>query len=575
MLHLELGSFTQKRNKCRKVAGINSRFDRMIATVNAIPTPSSHAHCRRASTSTSGTSSSLSHYSPQTPVDAYSNLEGRMLGKDFSIIKMHQPDSYLRPPSLMEDSPDYSNTSQELREDVPAWLSDAVSTVDASHPIRNLIPTRRPARQSPTEQLLSTSRPLSHPCSAMPAHMVEENIFAFRPPTPSEILAAPIQAKVGEHRVEDQHDLGIPLFTTPLQEHSGLRVAQTLRPFEYSDGYLQTSHEERTYPSLLSFPASLAAANRTKLEKLDLTAPAAPYSTPGPFVNNPTESLACPRDMSALYVQTATCQFSPSIPGPTNVTPPFSTPGPLTRHARDSVSHTTIYQPLAPPVELLAPALPEVAPDFIVSSSPDLFLETVLNTPAPSPPRLTSSKLIACATPVSKRIYFDSPAEDPIRSDPLDASDYMLELDQDHLDFRWEKFDPSKAVSWASENVARKKNYRPISNDTTNGLSPFPLLRRTDTRDAEYLEHFHDLQEQDSSPKLECEPLPVRSLLRKASLSPTLAFEQPSFPPAIGSDISSLHENSKDEDEKENVQLSESPNGTMPQEVVLIWFLSV
>lgn len=71
--------------KRRKTNGLNSRFDRMIETVNVMhhsPTKS------RRRTRSSGSSSASSYDLPKTPLDAYDGLNTGRLGKGFSVIKL-------------------------------------------------------------------------------------------------------------------------------------------------------------------------------------------------------------------------------------------------------------------------------------------------------------------------------------------------------------------------------------------------------------------------------------------------------------------------------------------------------
>lgn len=107
----------------------------------------------------------------------------------------------------------------------------------------------------------------------------------------------------------------------------------------------------------------------------------------------------------------------------------------------------------------------EPLPDFLRSSSPDLTLPDVRE-PSLSPVRSLSPRSsdsasfpIPFSTPgpgseisvslgrppqaPTYHVYFDSPTEDPTKSDPLERPDYELDLDYDDLNFKWEKFDRS------------------------------------------------------------------------------------------------------------------------------------
>jgi hypothetical protein len=89
-----LSAFTPKLNWCefsldvlakrRKTVGLNSRFDRMVETMNINRPPVKGARNRaRSTSSTSGSSV------PKTPIDDYDEFHrDARLGTDFSVIKM-------------------------------------------------------------------------------------------------------------------------------------------------------------------------------------------------------------------------------------------------------------------------------------------------------------------------------------------------------------------------------------------------------------------------------------------------------------------------------------------------------
>ncbi|THH27842.1 hypothetical protein EUX98_g6334 [Antrodiella citrinella] len=110
---------------------------------------------------------------------------------------------------------------------------------------------------------------------------------------------------------------------------------------------------------------------------------------------------------------------------------------------------------------------PETLPDYFSSSSSDRLFPDIRE-PSLSPtrsrsPSPRSSDSVSFPRPYSTvgvgnkiaihsspaklpqplRVYFDSPTEDPVGSDPLEKPDYELDLDYDNLDFTWEKFDRS------------------------------------------------------------------------------------------------------------------------------------
>ncbi|TFK54323.1 hypothetical protein OE88DRAFT_1184942 [Heliocybe sulcata] len=74
-------------------------------------------------------------------------------------------------------------------------------------------------------------------------------------------------------------------------------------------------------------------------------------------------------------------------------------------------------------------------------------------------------------------VYFDSPAEDPMHSDPIDPADYQLDLDVDYekLDFRWEPFFRNRSASSAPvEPEEERLSDQDLAHDVPPDFSPFP-----------------------------------------------------------------------------------------------------
>ncbi|KAH0827479.1 hypothetical protein J3R83DRAFT_4174 [Lanmaoa asiatica] len=150
--------------KRRRVAGLNTRFDRMIKSVNTMLSYRNNSPASsRKRIQSSSTSSVSSHDVPKTPVDAYSSLHPGKLGKDFSVLKMKKLRLLPR-----EDSDGCTRPvapPKEPRSPLPDWLANTFCSLEAGHPLRGLL---SPSRiNSPPAQLLGVSH--------------EEELFAFSP----------------------------------------------------------------------------------------------------------------------------------------------------------------------------------------------------------------------------------------------------------------------------------------------------------------------------------------------------------------------------------------------------------
>ncbi|KAF8909842.1 hypothetical protein CPB85DRAFT_705793 [Mucidula mucida] len=120
--------------KRAKGGGLNTRFDRMVQTMNV-----THRSPTRARTRSVGSSSVSSYDLPKTPLDALP--QGR-LGRDFSVIKMNSGRF------LEEDDEMHLQSSPAAKPPppLPDWLADTFSTLHDAHPLRLLMPdsSRKP-----------------------------------------------------------------------------------------------------------------------------------------------------------------------------------------------------------------------------------------------------------------------------------------------------------------------------------------------------------------------------------------------------------------------------------------------
>ncbi|KAI9572199.1 hypothetical protein HD554DRAFT_1651548 [Boletus coccyginus] len=153
--------------KRRRVAGLNTRFDRMIKSVNTMLSHSPASSRKRMQSS--GTSSVSSHDVPKTPVGAYSCFHPGKLGNDFSILKMKGP--LLLPRDDSDGPPKPVAAPREPKNSLPDWLANTFCALEAGHPLRGLLSPSRVNTESmsnsPPVKLLGASR--------------EEELFAFSP----------------------------------------------------------------------------------------------------------------------------------------------------------------------------------------------------------------------------------------------------------------------------------------------------------------------------------------------------------------------------------------------------------
>ncbi|KAH8083786.1 hypothetical protein BXZ70DRAFT_1068090 [Cristinia sonorae] len=372
----------QRPSKRRKTDNLNTRYDRMAETVHAMQRERSPPRRSRRASSASGSSSIASYDVPKTPIDAYSNLGEGRLGSSFSVINAHRPGRHGCPPPSPQTL--FGAREASYEDNAPEWLQHTVASLNKNHPLRSFIPVHQPLHpppHQPPEELFVQE---------------EEPIFAFNPPTSTGPTVEGLS-------VSDRM--------------TGLANAQTSL---YKDDVI--THPVDAAKELLAAPI--------------------PFSTPGPASEIPPvvwkhhpDSLEDHEDLSSILLDSAT----------------------LVHHTSSAGSHTGSSPRLHMEYEE-QPDLTSIS-NFFGSSSPSSMQAVdnatlsptgsrspIFSDSVPVPPSYRSDHFSKMAGPPKAppvRIYFDSPAEDPTRSDPLERPDYELELDYDHLDFKWEKFDRS------------------------------------------------------------------------------------------------------------------------------------
>ncbi|EKM54272.1 uncharacterized protein PHACADRAFT_185231 [Phanerochaete carnosa HHB-10118-sp] len=508
-------------NKRRKPENLNSRFDRMIHTVNVIHAPNSEREPkrRRRGSSTSGSSSLTGWETPKTPMNAYSELECGRLGPEFSVAKMKGKPKY----DTLEDPELHffrSNHAEDV-EDVPMWLSNTVATLQSNHPLRDLIPASSEAhipRQTASTQHEDDGSLPGHSVHSPSGHVAaDDDIFVFRPPTAQPQLPAPeeqvsfpvsfLVPNVSKSPELDAEDAYLPGFGDAGWSGRFCSPAHSLaRPSARSpaslpmDHNLHVSREGTTSYDLISAPPvhpQSAAFYRPLIEEVG--GPAAyplPFSEPGP--------LARPRGLSATSLSSPIREpLSPvldlALPTHENIPLPFSIPGPLAPtpapqniFAPKSVlaaSHTRSSSPSASGIVQHQRSNISAAVYSRPGALSDLSLPPSDPEPLSSPPSRTQNLLQTrhsaaqnssvprhpFSTPgPAARIYFDSPAEDPIGSDPLGPEDYELRLDYEELDFRWKRFDRGTPLTTLADHGDHEDQYH-VEQINASG-SDYPLL---------------------------------------------------------------------------------------------------
>lgn len=352
----------------------------MIQTASLVQRNPSR-NCRgRSESSVSGSSSSANHDVPRTPLDTFFARDRVELGDNFSTLKLQ--------PSFIHQSRDYMRP--QTTSPIPPWLVNTLSSLDAHHPLRALVPEGRLQRtedvlRQPTTTMLSSCR--------QPAK--EDEVFAFRPPTSS-----------------------TPLLSEPRGMPTSIDHAVSIFNTDITPGVLPFGGQ-RTPPSQYIVPPrhppicdrqSMSSSPGGTERQLQLSTnyeDSVPFSRPGPvFTRHPHHQ----RD---LHVH-----FAPNVQMDTE---------------DDALEYFLSSSPASNPHNgnvLMTPPN-EVEGDRLNAPS-----ETFSDSNFTSPPSL--------------HIAYISPAqispEDQTFSDSLTKPEYELDLDYESLDFKWERFSRDKSL---------------------------------------------------------------------------------------------------------------------------------
>lgn len=434
----------------------------MVETMNVVHRSPVKGGRRRRMRSSSGST----HSDVQSSIDAYSGLQEGRLGKDFSLIKMGtqpqsvfgegssrktdldigaHPNDVSKVSNQQQTSPILKVVPQSTNKPLPPWLCNTFSSLVAKHPLRLLLP--KPHR-NPDDGQLTNSRF----AGTMDRPTTPENdpVFTFSPP--------------------DQ-------FQTTIT-HTSCMVAPEPLGSQSAFSSLDSSHIEE--PLLIFIPSQDNNASAYSL----------PFSTPGPgsHISKASSILSTDRPKDN-HIKTP-LQYDDNGQAPNFI--PFSTPGPGSMlsmtvispvnraHARSTSDIQQINLPerllnsnedhdssytshaLAPtalsnrPSDTadIEPTLPlqtpcyETAPgyssddvsDHVSTPNDDIYTDESTSDPPLCHDAYIFPNLFATPGPgyrPPRPIYFDSPAEDPLDSDPLQPG---YEIDYDTLDFHWTPF---------------------------------------------------------------------------------------------------------------------------------------
>lgn len=463
-----------KRRKT--TTGLNSRFDRMIETVNILHTsPTSSKSSRsggRRRAASSSSASAVEFEMPRTPVDAYS--PGGRLGPDFVVMKMRDSESSVdlgfsgryafETPSSC-DSPS-----------IPAWLSNTLSTLDTHHPLRRLMYMDSTSHEvAPAATLESHVEPVDVPYHAPPAEQVadHEPIFAFNAPRgpAAEATARAIDAgPPASDRLVDSTEHGallglleLPFVSphcSPILDGS-MFTESPLVPFSTPG---PASSVSAIPPSVFSLGSVRRSTNSflASLHEANIAEQSGHEQHDYAFAA-PTSSIASVQPASLIVAAANTGGDPFGVPPGNHEDPLLSIPPQLPDRGHALRMHYTaseyhdymraaggaVQQTPSPTLDdVMLPSMWRSAMQTGMGLSP-IQRTTKSNTPQPrtegwdipQTPGLVDATPVRSVSARPVRIYFDSPAEDPCSSDALDVESYVLPDDPASLDFKWEKFD--------------------------------------------------------------------------------------------------------------------------------------
>ncbi|KAG9220605.1 hypothetical protein CCMSSC00406_0003704 [Pleurotus cornucopiae] len=407
----------QKRRK----TGVNTRFDRMVETMNITrPSPSTVSSNR-------ARSSSLSSYDPpKTPSDAYNYSYQEGTGSVASATRGEKLPVVLEDIEASEMFRVPSFDQPEGREDgsapLPGWLAHTFLALDKKHPLRSLLPkdiqesgthVKGPHRRRSSQSLYLTSPlPSLHEDDIRPAEGAD-SVFAFGPPEQD----SPMHIDTGRSL------RNLKMYETKVLSPNFIRQDD---PLEY-----QTSNAHLW--------EGLATTLGTESPR-NLSTAFIPFAKPGPC--------------SALAPASNQTPLKPLL---FNIPPIADVPDAYDSGSAyddmNMLSHSRMLDDHSSNPSLCVQSDGYMSPEYDTGYEDDLIEENTYvdgmdlipssDTPGPSSDTLTNLQSSLFATPgpgyrTAHPVYFDSPAEDLPNSDPLDESEYQV--DWGNIGFQWKPF---------------------------------------------------------------------------------------------------------------------------------------
>ncbi|KAI0694008.1 hypothetical protein C8T65DRAFT_58812 [Cerioporus squamosus] len=426
---------------------MNSRYDRMIQTVNVLhATPASTTRSRRQRAASS--SSATTYETPRTPANAYSSFNGGALGEDFSVLEMDYPMSSAKArdpfdPSVFCDLDEDAQTIDATRH-LPPWLHGTITTLGSKHPLRLLLPTS------------DSSRPIPDGSSDSAGQLAAENSpFAFVPPAEPELPAAsepflrdfaPVEP-TSDYTDEQYVNHKIPpvCLASPEEQTPSPRLsARSELPFSTA-GPASTSSAFTDITSAHTAPINPdLTAISTYLASYTVPMPI-PFSTPGPGLTGDDASLAVPDARPA--------PVSPAFVLPSGLSQPslalaslqsgwpFSTPGPLMLSTVSA--HADFRHSSANPASLLSSTEDSPGSSHQIRHAP-----WVLGPPGSTsiPPSPASRSVGRFMPGIAKSYGFNcAPGLHGFEIE-VDGTPHKQLVDYEALGFKWEKFDRGDIV---------------------------------------------------------------------------------------------------------------------------------
>ncbi|PBK74403.1 hypothetical protein ARMSODRAFT_1001274 [Armillaria solidipes] len=408
----------------RQRTGLNSRFDRMMDTVNV----TYRSPAGRNRTRSAGSSSNSSYIMPTTPLDAYDTLQSGRLGKDFAVIKMKQGTVFHREEEDISRIYQENPSNHRSTETLPSWLSEAFLSLDETHPLRLLLPS------SMDQSSVVMSSVLADPNRDLRYHSEEESPFAFSALEADgmERHATALSYSDGSNalpkssQVNDLHSLSFIPFTRPgPASHVSLpspfvpRVL-TLSPPPPPQQHPNPSCHDAARPRSYHSPDPSSRSQLFETDSLDQPLPAE-------LRDNFTINCHNPQPTPAMVPPPRHAHFG-NVPRSASQHSHNCLASPYSQHILTPCSDIPITDYSSDEVQQDEAPVPHVCLPRREGIDMSRF-QNIFSTPGPG-------------YLVSRPVYFDSPAESSSSSDPALEIKYDIECAE--LDFQWKPYDRSR-----------------------------------------------------------------------------------------------------------------------------------